>query len=79
VIATLDHNLNPEKRSNMIPAPIHIGKNVWIGSNSTICKGVTIGAGAVIAAGSVVTKDIPPNTVYGGVPARLIKLIKEDK
>lgn len=76
VIATLDHNLDPNKRGNMIPAPVHIGKNVWIGSNSTICKGVTIGDGAVVAAGAVVTSDIPKNTVYGGVPAKLIKKIQ---
>ncbi len=75
VIATLDHSLDPEHRGNMIPAPVHIGKNVWIGSNSTICKGVTIGDGAVVAAGAVVTRDIPKNTVFGGVPAKLIKKI----
>lgn len=75
VLATLDHNLDPARRGNMIPAPIHIGKNVWIGANATVCKGVTIGDGAVIAAGAVVTKDVPENTVYGGVPAKLIKEI----
>lgn len=75
VIATLDHSLDPTNRGNMIPAPIHIGKNVWIGSNSTICKGITIGDGAVIAAGAVVTTDVPENTVFGGVPAKFIKKI----
>lgn len=75
VIATLDHSLDPSHRGNMIPAPIHIGKNVWIGANATICKGVTIGDGAVIAAGAVVTTDVPENTVFGGVPAKLIKKI----
>lgn len=75
VIATLDHSLDSDHRGNMIPAPIHIGKNVWIGANATICKGVTIGDGAVIAAGAVVTTNVPPNTVFGGVPAKLIKKI----
>lgn len=76
VIATLNHSLDPNCRGNMIPAPIHIGKNVWIGSNSTICQGVTIGNGAVIAAGAVVVTDIPENSVYGGVPAKFIKNIE---
>lgn len=76
VIATLDHSLNPNRRGNLLPAPIHIGKNVWIGANVTICKGVSIGDGAVIAAGAVVTKDVPANTVYGGVPAKEIKKIQ---
>ena len=75
VIATLDHSLDPGRRGNMIPAPVHIGKNVWIGANATVCKGVTIGDGAVIAAGAVVVKDVPENTVVGGVPAKRIKTI----
>lgn len=78
VIATLDHNLDPNRRGNMIPAPIHIGKNVWIGANATICKGVTIGDGAVIAAGAVVVTNVPPNTVFGGVPAKELKKIPQE-
>lgn len=54
-------------------APIHIGNHVWIGARATILKGVTIGDGAVVAAGAVVNKDVPPNTLVGGVPARIIK------
>lgn len=53
--------------------PINIGNNVWIGLNTTVLKGVTIGDGAIIAAGSVVTKDVPPGTLVGGVPAKVIK------
>ena len=60
------------------PAPIRIGKNVWVGSNATILQGVTIGDGAVVAAGAVVNKDVPVNTVVGGVPARVIKTIEID-
>lgn len=78
VLATLDHDLAPSRRADMIPQSIHIGNNVWIGSNSTILGGVTIGENAVIAAGSVVTKNVPENTVAAGVPAKIIKKIKEE-
>ena len=60
----------------MIPAPIIVGKNVWIGSNSTILQGVSIGDGAIVAAGAVVTKDVPANSIVGGIPAKLIRYIE---
>ncbi|MBC8528527.1 sugar O-acetyltransferase [Christensenellaceae bacterium NSJ-44] len=75
VLATLNHSLSPEKRANTVPAPIRIGKKVWIGSNVTVLPGVTIGDGAVVAAGAVVTKDVPGNTVAAGVPARVIRSV----
>ncbi|MEQ8155597.1 MAG: sugar O-acetyltransferase [Clostridiaceae bacterium] len=78
VLATLNHDLDPSKRSTMHPAPIVIGKNVWIGANVTVVPGVTIGDGAVIAAGAVVTRDVPPNVIVGGVPAKIIKKIEID-
>jgi tetrahydrodipicolinate N-succinyltransferase len=74
-MATLNHDKSPEKRSTTHPAPIVIGKNVWIGANATILQNVTIGDNAIIAAGAVVTKDVPENAVVGGVPAKLIKYI----
>nr|WP_314466438.1 DapH/DapD/GlmU-related protein [uncultured Clostridium sp.] len=75
VLATLNHDFAPEKRSDLHPAPIVMGKNVWICSNAAIMPGVTIGDGAIVAAGAVVTKDVAANTIVGGVPAKFIKKI----
>ena len=77
VLATLGHGLLPDERHDLIPKPIHIGKNVCIGTNSTLLSGVTIGDNAVIGAGSVVTKDIPENMIAVGSPARVIRSIYE--
>jgi len=78
VLATLNHAKSPMDRSTMIPAPIHIGKRVWIGSNATILPGVTIGDGAIVA-GAVVTKDVPENTIVSGVPAKVMRTISEEE
>lgn len=78
VLATLNHEENPSKRGNLIPASINIGNDVWIGSNVTVLAGVTIGDGAIVAAGAVVTKDVAENTVVAGVPARYMRDIKMD-
>ena len=75
-IATLNHDFNPDKRANLHPSPVKIGKNVWIGSDCTILPGVEIGDGAVIGAGSVVTKNVPANSIAVGNPARVIKQIE---
>ena len=75
VFATLNHGLSPEDRQNTYPAPIVLGRNVWVGSNATILQGVIIGDNAVIAAGAVVTKDVEPATIVGGVPAKVIRRI----
>lgn len=57
--------------------PVYIGNDVWIGSRVTILPGVTVGDGSIIGAGSVVTKDVPPYTVVGGNPARVLKSRKD--
>ncbi|MGD9930649.1 MAG: DapH/DapD/GlmU-related protein [Mangrovibacterium sp.] len=54
-------------------AAITIGRNVWIGSFSRICKGVTIGENSIVAANAVVTKDVPPNCIVAGNPAKIVK------
>lgn len=54
-------------------APITIEDHVWIGTRATILKGVTIGEGSVIASGAVVVHDVPPHSLVGGVPAKIIK------
>ena len=56
-----------------ISSPVKIGDNVWIGLGAIILSGVTIGEGSVIAAGAVVTKDVPPHSLVGGCPAKILK------
>ena len=75
ILATLNHDLNPNSRADMWPKPIHLGKKVWIGSGAIVLPGVSIGDNSVIAAGSVVTKNVPENSVYEGNPAKFIKKI----
>jgi acetyltransferase-like isoleucine patch superfamily enzyme len=63
----------PDKKVPTLMKPIEIMDNVFIGCNSTILGGVTIGNNVVVAAGSVVTKDVPPNSVVAGNPAKVIE------
>lgn len=73
VFATLNHDLDPSRRADLLPAPIVLGRNVWIGANVTILPGVTIGDNAAVAAASVVTKDVPTGAVVMGAPARVVR------
>lgn len=77
VLATINHDTIPGNGRKNHYAPIQLGKHVWIGSNATILPGVTVGDWAVIAAGAVVTNDVPPYTIVGGVPAKIIKRVNE--
>ena len=74
-LLTEGHPVSPNDRQTLTTGKIHIKKNAWIGANATILPGVTIGKNSVVAAGAVVSKDVPDNTIVGGVPAKLIKAI----
>jgi len=71
-----DHGMSPGasvKSQPMRHAPLVIEDEAWIGAHVTVLPGVRIGRGAVVAAGSVVTRDVPPLSIVGGVPARLMR------
>lgn len=70
-----NHPLDPTDRKTVILQRIVIKRNVWIGAGATILPGVTIGENAIVAAGAVVNKDVPPNTIVGGVPAKILKVL----
>jgi acetyltransferase-like isoleucine patch superfamily enzyme len=57
--------------------PVIFEDNVWIGDSAIICKGVRIGKNSIIGAGAVVTKDVPPNSIFAGNPAKLVKELKK--
>ena len=75
---TAGHPLEPSQRRAYVESkPIVIEKNVWIATGVTILGGVTVGENSVVAAGAVVTKDVPPNCLVAGVPAKVIRSIEE--
>ncbi len=87
-IITGDHKYLPErwldsikdnKKEYIYDQDVIIEEDVWIGANVTILKGVTIGRSSIIAAGSLVIKDVPPYSIVGGVPAKVIKMKWEEK
>lgn len=74
------HGLDPDKRLQSFPGldrGVDIGRNVWIGIRCIILKGVTIGDNSIIGAGSVVTKDVEPDAIFAGNPAKFIRKIEE--
>lgn len=78
-LITINHTIDPKHRRDVYSNPIHICKNVWIGTSATVTMGVTIGENSIIAAGAVVTKDIPPNVIAAGIPAKVIRRIDKEK
>ena len=69
------HPVELEDRNKLTVGHIHIKQNAWIGAGATVLPGVTIGENSVVAAGAVVSKDVPDNSIVGGVPAKFIKSI----
>jgi acetyltransferase-like isoleucine patch superfamily enzyme len=77
-LITSGHPLAPSQRRDFVTArPIAIERNVWIAAGATVIGGVTVGENSVVAAGSVVTRDVPPNTLVAGNPARVVRSLEE--
>lgn len=75
-LITSGHPIDPaQRRTCVVAKPIVIERNVWIAAGATIIGGVTVGENSVVAAGSLVTRNVPPNTLVGGNPARVIRSI----
>ena len=74
-LITESHPINPAERKALMVKPVVIKRNAWIGAGAIIMPGVTVGENSVVAAGAVVSKDVPPNTVVAGVPAKVIKTL----
>ena len=74
-VQLISNNHDLYERQIITCKPVHIGKNAWIGAGATILPGVTVGDNAVVGAASVVTKDVAPDTIVAGNPAKLIKAI----
>jgi acetyltransferase-like isoleucine patch superfamily enzyme len=70
---------NRRPTSDLGERPIDIADDVWIGANSCILRGVSIGAGSIVGACSVVTRDVPPNCIVAGNPAKFVKSVRQDK
>lgn len=63
----------PIRKQGIVKSPVRIGSNCWVGEKTTVLRGVTVGDGCVIASHALVNHDVPPNSVVGGVPARVLK------
>ena len=74
-LITISHPLHPADRRATFTAPIVIKNGVWIGVAATVLPGVTVGENSIVAAGAVITKDVPPDTLVAGIPAKIIKKI----
>ena len=79
ILATGNHEIGPHdaRGGTLRPRPIVIEDGVWTGANVLVLAGVTLGAGCVIGGGAVVTKDVPPDAVAVGVPAKVVRTLPE--
>lgn len=76
-IITENHPEEPTLRHNLLVKPVVIQRNAWIGAGAIILPGVTVGENAIVAAGAVVTKSVPDNVIVAGIPAKIIRNIKQ--
>jgi acetyltransferase-like isoleucine patch superfamily enzyme len=83
MLIDFDHGMvevdRPIRHQGIYKRDVRVGNNVWIGYGACILRGVTVGDNAVIGTNAVVTKDVPPNAIVGGVPARVIRMRDEPK
>jgi len=75
-ILSEEHPVNPAERKSLMVKPVVIKNGAWIGAGATILPGVTVGENSIVAAGAIVNKDVPDNTIVGGIPAKVIKNIE---
>lgn len=76
-LTTENHPVDPTKRKHLDLKSILIKRNAWIGAGATILPGVTVGENSIVAAGAVVNKDVPDNTIVGGIPAKILRAIEQ--
>jgi acetyltransferase-like isoleucine patch superfamily enzyme len=78
-LITENHPKDPSQRKSLVLNSILIKRNAWLGAAVTVLPGVTIGENSIVAAGAVVTKDVPDDTIVGGIPAKVLKSVDDFK